>query len=292
MTPIEIMLAGNRDQKTLRALAGKLRGQKDIASLSMLSGDPTVGGFGQVLNSNVEDRVAQRLDEEQKQQQRDLTKGYYDQLAGQHADNQDFRNRTLAETMRHNQAMEQAAVLKKALGKKPPTTTAQKETAGVIEAYQNIQQIMGSFQDDYGSKIGFGEGSVSNMLGKTPLATDDQKSQAEWWSQYDLLYTLPRRNQIFGSALTLPEREAWDKANISPNSPPDVIRKGLERLHAIAYNALQRKAANDYALYDNEWADNMYGMIDAQDTLGDDEESFDYSEGAAEEAGVLDWSDL
>lgn len=261
---MELMLGGNTDQRTMQALAGQLRRKREASNLAMLSGDPTLQGFGGVLREDMQLQQKLKMDQAEKAAQRELTSGYYDQLAENSAFNKTMSQRRQVEIERHNRAMEEAAAIRSsgANAGKIPTASAQEKTNEVIAGLQNIKNLGETFQDHYGSSTSIAGGSATNVLGKTPLSTDAMKEQALWWSQYDLLYTLPVRNQLFGSALTAQERAAWRKANISPNSPPDVIRKGIKNLTAIAEQALSRQYIADAASYDPEWVGSVYGQVD------------------------------
>lgn len=269
-------------------LTNALRNRKDIATLSLLSGDPTVGNFGSTLYGDVEDKLEKKFRESQNEAQRALTKSYYDQMQGQHEDRMGYQKSVLQETIRHNMATEKANALKNALGRfKQPPVGAQEKTNSVIGNYMNINNLISSFQDDYANTTKVpGEGSFSNMWGKTPFASQAQKDQSLWWNEYDKLYTLPVRNQMFGSALTATEKQAWSQANISPNSPPDTIKRGLEQMREIAHRALQRQAMNDAALYDPTWTQSVYSQI---------QEPTDFpsppgEQPAAKQGGAVSWA--
>lgn len=114
MNPLEIMLGANRDEKSMKALSQGLRGQKDLASLAMLSGDQTVGAFGNSLNSDVENRLKLRTIEKEKEAQRKLTESYYNQQKEANDARIAHQQSVLAEQTRHNKATE-GQLLTKAL---------------------------------------------------------------------------------------------------------------------------------------------------------------------------------
>jgi hypothetical protein len=244
-------------------LTNALRNRKDVATLSLLSGDPTVGKFGSTLYGDVEDKLTKKFKKRENEAQRALTEGYYDQLQSQHQDRMGHQGNVLKETIRHNQAMEEAALLKNSLGKfKTPPVGAQEKTNNVIGNYQNINNLIGTFKDEFANTTKIpGEGSFSNMWAKTPFGSEPQQNQSLWWNEYDKLYTLPVRNQMFGSALTATEKQAWAQANISPNSPPEVIKRGLQQMRRIAHEVMLRQARNDAMLYDPQWVDSVYSQI-------------------------------
>lgn len=276
-SPLEIMLSNNRDQRTMELMAQGLRNRKDVATLAMLSGDETVGRFGGSLSGDVETRVQQRLTEREKQKQRDLTQGYYDQLGEQFAATDAHRKNVLAETIRHHKELEEAARLKAAGGGyKKPTDTAIKESRLVIEASQNMKQIRDSFKDEFakGDK-GEGdwlpyEGDIVNFAGRRGWGSDEAKAQGTWWAAYQNLYELPQRNAMFGSALTESEKQAWKDANIDPNMSADVIKERLEVLQGIANNAMGTLAGIQAEVYGPEYAYKVYGPYMTDQSAGRD----------------------
>lgn len=132
-TPMEILLAGNRDKQTMDAFANGLRGRKDVAQLAMLSGDQTVGQFGGALYNDVDKQMSTRIAEKEKQAQRDLTQGYYDQMAGQSKLSQAMAARKQAELERHNRATEENQRLRLSAG----VNAVDKETARNVRYLSN-----------------------------------------------------------------------------------------------------------------------------------------------------------
>mgnify|MGYP000216908858 CR=1 FL=1 len=65
---------------------------------------------------------------------------------------------------------------------------------------------------------------------------------ASWWQGYDRFKNVVR-NELFGSALTAPEKEAFEKADVNPRMDPAQIQKNLALQKAIATKALQNKAS-------------------------------------------------
>ena len=73
------------------------------------------------------------------------------------------------------------------------------------------------------------------MVGKTIA------DGASWWQGYDR-YKNVVRNELFGSALTAPEKAAFEQADINPRMDPAQIQKNLATQKRIAENGLRRKA--------------------------------------------------
>lgn len=290
-SPLEIMLSSNRDQRQKELLAQGLRGRKDVGTLAMLSGDPTTMNFGGAMSGDVERRVEQRLREKENKARRDLQQGYYDQLGSQFDEMMEFRYADL-------ESRKEIASLKNTMARiKAPTDTAMKEAARVTGAYDNLRTITGSFKDEYAKGAGTGsmipyEGDLANWWGKRAWAGEATREQAEWWSNYQNLYELPQRNEMFGSALTETEKQAWKDANIDPNMGAETIRNRLATLQTIAQKAMTRMARNHAAVYDPDWVMNAYGPY-FQDEMGGGgaTETVDMGGGESGNAGVVDWND-
>lgn len=252
LSPMQIMLEGNRDEKSMRALSDGLRNRKEVGEMASLLGTRNQREFGGSLRDDV--RAQQGLKE--KQDQRSMTQGYYDQSDA-------HRKNVLTESIRHNKAMEEAAALRAQAAAsgtkfKAPSVSAIKKTEQSINEYEGIRRTLAGYKKDYANNTFFPwEGGLSNTVGKF-TGTDAQKDQARWWADYDLLYTLGTRNKLFGSALTDSEIKAWEGANISPNSPPDVIERGLKTLMEIADRKFKQSYSSDSTLYLPEWVDSVY----------------------------------
>lgn len=291
--PIELMLAEDRDPSMQRALAQGLRRQSEIGTLAQLTGDEVLAPFGQNLSRSADRRVLNEATNLQKKAQRDITEGYYTQMAENNRLTMAMNVRKQEELERHHLETEKIAALRAeaaltGAGFKAPSVSAQKKTQEAKESYDGIARVLKSYKPEYASTWGgVAEGSITNFLGKFG-GTEGMKDQARWWADYDLLYTLGRRNELFGSALTDSEIRAWEGANISPNSPPDVIARGLKTLSEIASKKLQEQYKNDAPLYKPEWVESMYSGIAPMPTFGDeavpdaDSEAANYATAVAE----------
>jgi len=272
MDPLEIMLTSgsNRDDDMQKALSSGLRRRREISELAQITGDDVLTPFGQNLAASVSRDTQLEKKAMEADAQRQLTSGYYKQMAEQSALKNAMALRKQEEYERHNRATEKNQLLRSnPMGSfKAPTVSAQKKTEEAKESYQSLQRVLKSYKEDYANNTFFPfEGSISNTFGKY-TGTDDQQDQSRWWADYDLLYTLGRRNKLFGSALTDSEIRAWEGANISPNSPPEVIQRGLKTLTEIAERKLKEQYANDAPLYKPEWVQSVYGDITPMPQFG------------------------
>jgi len=292
MDPMEILLKQKRDEAAMQAMSSGLRRQKDVSNIAMLSGDRLLGNFGQNLSGDVDTQLKLKMASDERGAQRDMTQGYYDQM-GAH------QTAVLDETKTHNRAMEEASRLAKTMAaRKLPNQSARKQTIDSIEGHNKINGLMAGWKDSYATSGRLssmvGGGSVANFFGSKGIGSPETQDQARWWNDYDLLYTLGRRNELFGSALTATEEAAWDKANISPNSSPEAIRRGLKTLQEIAMNHLLMQQKND-ASYSPEWVNDVYSEVMEPYSLdgpqGETLSGTSFSAPSAPGSGAMDWAD-
>ncbi len=284
LSPMQIMLENKRDEKSMRSLSDGLRRRKDVGELISLVGTRNQQGFGGGLREDV--RAQQGLKE--KQDNRNMMLGQYEAA-------NTYRDSALAETIRHNKAMEKSAQTRAdaaAAGARfrSPSVSAVKKTEDNINQYEGIRRTLASYKPDYANNTWLPfEGKLSNTIGKY-TGSQDQKDQSRWWADYDLLYTLGTRNKLFGSALTESEIRAWEGANISPNSPPEVIEAGLKTLMEIATRKFQQSYTSDATLYDPMWVNSQYAPYLGDPQAGAAEAS--PPQETTEPTGSVSWSDL
>lgn len=118
-------------------------------------------------------------------------------------------------------------------------TTKLQEVGGKV---QQVSSFASTFKD---SHAGYGAdfiGEAWNQAGRRlpeSIAGKDTKEQATWWSNYNR-YKNVVRNELFGSALTAPEKAAFDAADISPGMDPKTIRENLSYQRKVVSNAMLR----------------------------------------------------
>lgn len=108
-------------------------------------------------------------------------------------------------------------------------------------AASTFGELVGGFRDDFST---YGTTSAKNFLGKNqPLGLGKEYGdQSNWWQNYNDQKNLIR-NKLFGSALTAPEKAAFDAANITEGMDAGQIRERLAQQHrmaARAYNKLKQ----------------------------------------------------
>lgn len=105
--PFELVLGGGLDDVTKqKMIAQALRNRKQVGDISMLTGDPRLGKFGEALMGDVEKGETEALGVRSQEQQRALTKDYYDQLKAQAGLSQAMAGRKQTEEERHNRETE------------------------------------------------------------------------------------------------------------------------------------------------------------------------------------------
>lgn len=110
--------------------------------------------------------------------------------------------------------------------------------------FANLSGFINNFQDNYAgyksSWVGDATMTAGRTLGKDWVG-EDIANAASFWQNYDR-YKNVVRNELFGSALTAPEKAAFEKADVNPSMAPDQIRKNLSEQKTIYENGLKRKA--------------------------------------------------
>ncbi len=104
---------------------------------------------------------------------------------------------------------------------------------------ENVKRYGDTFQDE---SAGYGRGGETAMwlARNLPILTGPKtENSANWWQDYDR-YKNKVRNELFGSALTAGEQEAFDKADINPNMDPKLIRENLARQKHATESALAK----------------------------------------------------
>ncbi|MBN9430697.1 MAG: hypothetical protein J0H09_29750 [Burkholderiales bacterium] len=102
------------------------------------------------------------------------------------------------------------------------------------QATEDTRRHASMFQDDFGGKTYLGDWSntYKRVMG-------DETGQAQWWQDYKMSEN-QKRNQLFGSALTVQEAREWEKVAVNPRMNPDQIRQNLQRQEQIEARALEK----------------------------------------------------
>lgn len=133
--------------------------------------------------------------------------------------------------------------------------------------FSNLNTFSDTFKPEYAGRTILGD--AANAAGRNLPETVVGKSVADgasWWQGYDR-YKNVVRNELFGSALTAPEKAAFESADITPRMNPAQVKKNLATQKAITENGLKRKAnAMIEAGYKPEAIASAYGV--SLDSIG------------------------
>lgn len=110
----------------------------------------------------------------------------------------------------------------------------QKQLTEAAELADATDRFRTTFKDSFGGKTITGE--LTNVIGRI---LGDDTGQSQWWQDYEL-HQSQVRNKLFGSALTAPEIEAWNKSAINPRMDPAQIRANIARRNSLETRALER----------------------------------------------------
>lgn len=125
-------------------------------------------------------------------------------------------------------------------GKTLPASNLEK-LAGKAETADILGGLAGEFKDSYAAMLPSDTfGAIENWAGRyLPGMPQGLQDQANWWQRYNEQAN-KIRNELFGSALTKAELEAFKQANIQPGMSAEQIRRRLEQQSAAAQAAYNK----------------------------------------------------
>jgi hypothetical protein len=137
--------------------------------------------------------------------------------------------------------------------------TSEKDARGQVGQFVSLQTARDTFKDDFGGNpIGGLENMAQSYL---DVGTPGQR---EWWAAFKSADN-QIRNDLFGSALTAPEKAAYEATTVSPGMRPEIIRQNVSRRVEIIRGALARQ--RDFMIkngYREEAVDAIFGPILAE----------------------------
>jgi hypothetical protein len=120
----------------------------------------------------------------------------------------------------------------------PLPESAAKRVEDDVSVYAALKNATGGFKTDYAGNTFTGE--LENKLqGATGFGTEGQR---DWWAKFRSADNQVR-NQLFGSALTPSEKEAYESTTIDPSMNPSEVAKNLAGRQEIVRKALARRTA-------------------------------------------------
>lgn len=105
---------------------------------------------------------------------------------------------------------------------------------------ENMRNLASKFKDEYG---GYGSDTVGSAAieYKKRFGKDSDTEMVDWWQTYQD-HVNEVRKDLFGSALTEPERKEFYKAMATPGMKPTQIKTNLTRQEAISKRAASKLA--------------------------------------------------
>ena len=148
-----------------------------------------------------------------------------------------------------NAALQKTLLAMRAAGREPKSapkgrtlaTGALKDLSTKFTTASKIQDLASGFRDDFGDKSMDIIAATQNLLGKKqPFGVgEDYADQSNWWLNYNDAKNMIR-HELFGSALTAPEKAAFDAANITEGMASKEIRRRLGQQKAAAQKAYNK----------------------------------------------------
>lgn len=266
------LIGNGPDKQSQSAIADQLRRRRSFGELGSLTGDRVLQPFGQGMSQQADKYATQLQDIRQKDadnaQTKEFQTGQLSHLKGALAET------TRKDTMDHvfQMLMAQAALEK---ADKTGTTKPSKLTYADRTKLENMSQLvngaddtMGQFKDEYSQRLGPGpQSKLPNAMAAVGIGTQGSKDAANWWGQWNLLYTLPQRNATFGATLTPHEKQAWAEADIGPSMSGEQIRDRVSRVLKILKSKGGLMNRTYRAQYDPEVIDS-YGLPGEENIMG------------------------
>lgn len=139
--PIEMMLmqTDDRDEGMQKALAQGLRRKSEIGALAQLTGDEVLAPFGKGLSASADRAILAEANRLDKMSQRELTQGYYDQLADQFGQQHALAIRKQDELERQNAYIREHGTA----AERRMAMTMQKEFDNNVRKYSETMTRMG-----------------------------------------------------------------------------------------------------------------------------------------------------
>lgn len=241
--------AAPTDKDRAAEIAAALRRRRSYGELGMLSGDRVLAPAGERMVKQADDYAGAIQDTRRHDIDDAQTKSYQDSQLG-------HMNSVLKETMRGRDMMDattrrgqdlafQAAQLKAAAAgaktNKPPklTYSDRNKLENLSNTLHGAMATAAGFQPEYSQMASpgpipeVGQSRLVNGAASLGLGTGKMQEAANWWSQWNLIYTLPQRNATFGATLTPGEKQAWFESDINPSMKPEQIQKRIQKVIEI-----------------------------------------------------------
>lgn len=129
-------------------------------------------------------------------------------------------------------------------------STQEKALSGLKDQYAELKTVVDSFKDEYAGGSAVLKNLVAPYGGIIPrgvynAADPKNLDLTDWWRSYNKIGNF-ERHELFGSALTKVEQEAWKKQALPDTATPEQIRRSNQARMAILENALKRRGEGDW----------------------------------------------
>lgn len=111
--------------------------------------------------------------------------------------------------------------------------------------FANVAGFGDTFKPEYAGYKIKAVGELANTAGRNlpgSILPAGVAAGADWWQGYDR-YKNQIRNDLFGSALTKSEIQAFEAADITPGMDPAMVKNNLARQKSIIESGVKRKAS-------------------------------------------------
>jgi len=127
---------------------------------------------------------------------------------------------------------------------KEPRTLPANTVEKVLKQADTVSQLgtlKNSYQPGFGGTVFEKPADFQNWIGTHTVDEKDPLfNQAMWWKEYNN-YAQFVRHELYGSAFTKAEQDAWDRATITPGMSDAAIQRNMDIRHAVANKAIQRR---------------------------------------------------
>ena len=225
----------------MRALAAALRKQKTLGSVLSASGDRALGPIGGQLGNDA-DQNAQFVGQQGALEKwRQLQTETQRETAHQSSlDRQETTAARLEASKDRDKILQAIADDRLAATTRPKvkalTSTEKVKLENTGQIVGNTKALIDTFKPEYTQRYGTIAGSankLSNALTAVGMNSKEGDEAANWWGQWNLVYTLPQRLAVFGATLTPHEKEAWAESDINPSMNAETIKARSRKVFNI-----------------------------------------------------------
>lgn len=130
------------------------------------------------------------------------------------------------------------------------SSTQQGKLEALKDQYVEMKQVVDSFKDEYSGGYAVLKNTAAPYGGIIPkaiynAAKPENLDLTDWWRSYNKIGNF-ERHELFGSALTKIEQEAWKKQALPDTATPEQVRRSNEARMKILEGALERRGAGDW----------------------------------------------